>query len=482
MNFAIAGLHFTNVEGAVLGHHPVYALLSYAIAAAGAYTALELAERRRHCPPATARLWHMGASATLGGSIWAMHFIGMMAARIEVPHGFEPGLTVLSLLIAIAASGLAFRLLRAGGDWQIAPASLVLGLGIATMHYVGMAAMRLPGMVAYRPGLWGISLLIAIATAILALWLSQRQAGSGLRCIAALTMAAGICGMHYTGMAAAVVLVDPTIAPMAGGDPDILAVAVIGITLALLLLALVSAAADQRLVAAHVREAAALRRSNADLLATQHEIVARLCYASELKDRDTGGHVMRMAQVTYLLAVAAGWDQELATSLRNAAPLHDIGKLGIPDRILNKQCALDSEEWEAMRAHTEIGARILGGSALPLLKLGAEIALTHHEKWDGTGYPRGLAGTDIPLAGRIVAVADVFDALMSERPYKQAWELARVLDHMMAQAGRHFDPTLIATLIRDAAAIAQGWSECTARAHTQPARAANSATLLRRVS
>jgi putative two-component system response regulator len=270
--------------------------------------------------------------------------------------------------------------------------------------------------------------------------------------------------MHYTGMAATVIRVDPLIGTPNGVAPGPLAVAVAGTTLALLLLALVAAMADRRLSEVAAREAEALRKAYAGLKATQQEIVTRLCAAGEFRDQDTGAHVTRMAQVASRLALAVGCSAEFAEELLMAAPLHDIGKIGISDTILFKPGALSTAERMAMQEHAALGGRILGGSELPLLKLAAEIAQSHHEKWDGSGYPHGLKATEIPLASRIVAVADVFDALMSKRPYKEAWSLARVMDHMREQSGRHFDPRIVDAMLSNVAEILAIWSR-----HTDPA-------------
>ena len=165
----------------------------------------------------------------------------------------------------------------------------------------------------------------------------------------------------------------------------------------------------------------------------------RLSLAAECRDPETGAHLLRMAN--YARLIAAGLDlppseQELVLA---AAPMHDIGKVGIPDHILLKPGRLSAEEMQVMRGHPEIGARILGNSPSPLLQAAASIALHHHERVDGAGYPHGLAGEDIPLYARIVAVADVFDALTSSRPYKPAWPLEKAVAHLRDASGSHFD-------------------------------------------
>lgn len=185
-----------------------------------------------------------------------------------------------------------------------------------------------------------------------------------------------------------------------------------------------------------------VRERTVELERTRSEIITRLCSAGEFRDEDTGQHVTRIGRMAGLLASLADLPAPLPTKIAAAAPLHDIGKIGIPDRVLLKPGKLDADEWEIMKGHARIGQQLLTGSGLPLLELASEIAGTHHEKWDGTGYPAGLAGTDIPVSGRIVAICDVFDALLSPRPYKKAWPIDDVVAHMQEIAGAHLDPDL----------------------------------------
>ncbi|WP_272701576.1 HD-GYP domain-containing protein [Desulfovibrio sp. Fe33] len=179
-----------------------------------------------------------------------------------------------------------------------------------------------------------------------------------------------------------------------------------------------------------------------DLYETRLQIIRRLCVAAEYKDSETGLHIIRMSGYCRVLARAAGLDREASDLLYNAAPMHDVGKIGIPDHILTKPAPLDPDEWEIMKTHTTIGAKILGEHDNRLLVTAQRIALTHHERWDGSGYPAGLAGEDIPVEGRIVALADVFDALTSTRPYKAAWPVDEASRYIREQRGKHFDPRL----------------------------------------
>lgn len=181
----------------------------------------------------------------------------------------------------------------------------------------------------------------------------------------------------------------------------------------------------------------------AELAENQIEIIRSLGKAAEFKDDATGHHVIRMSHYARLIGRACGMTEADAELLMLAAPMHDVGKIGIPDHILRKPGGLDPDEWAIMQRHVGYGADILGAHRSELLRLANTIALTHHEKWDGSGYPHGLAGDSIPLAGRIVAIADVFDALCSRRPYKPAWSVEQVVDYLCDQRGRHFDPQLV---------------------------------------
>lgn len=215
------------------------------------------------------------------------------------------------------------------------------------------------------------------------------------------------------------------------------------------------------IVRARVRTHLSLVRME-ELRATRLEIVQRLGLAAEYKDNETGLHVIRMSHFARILARAVGMAEAEAEDLLHAAPMHDVGKIGIPDRILQKPGALDADEWEVMRRHAEIGAEIIGEHDGGMLALARSIALTHHEKWDGSGYPRGLKGEEIPLEGRIVALADVFDALTSARPYKRAWSEEQALGYLREQKGRHFDPALVERLIEqmpEIRAVQARWAE-----------------------
>nr|WP_241697672.1 HD domain-containing phosphohydrolase [Mariprofundus sp. NF] len=173
------------------------------------------------------------------------------------------------------------------------------------------------------------------------------------------------------------------------------------------------------------------------------ETLARLGYAAEYKDEDTFKHIQRIRYSSKILSRELGFSTEEQESIFHASAMHDVGKVGVPDAILGKNGKLDDDEWVKMKAHSNKGASILRGSDTEILKLSEEIALHHHEKWNGNGYPDGLKGEDIPLAARIVAVADVFDALVNERPYKNAWPLQDALSLIKNEKGEHFDPQVV---------------------------------------
>ncbi|MFC4297464.1 MAG: two-component system response regulator [Castellaniella sp.] len=185
-----------------------------------------------------------------------------------------------------------------------------------------------------------------------------------------------------------------------------------------------------------------------EVLETRLQIIRCLGAAAEYRDNETGLHIVRMSHYAWRLAREVGYSEEAADELLHAAPMHDVGKIGIPDAVLLKPGKLDAAEWAIMRQHTVIGAKIIGEHRSGLLRLAATIALRHHEKWDGSGYPDGLAGEDIPHAARIIALVDVFDALTSVRPYKPAWPIDDAVALIRKESGRHFDPELVEAFLR----------------------------------
>lgn len=186
-----------------------------------------------------------------------------------------------------------------------------------------------------------------------------------------------------------------------------------------------------------------VRERTLDLESTRKEMLDLLVVAAEWRDDDTRDHTRRVGETSAMLAAHTGQSTDFVDMIRLAAPLHDIGKIGIPDAILLKPARLDEAEFDQIRGHSVIGARILWGAQAPVLKVAGQIALCHHERWDGTGYPLRFKGTEIPLPARIVAVTDVFDALTHERPYKHAWPVDRALDELRLMRETHLDPALI---------------------------------------
>ncbi len=185
-----------------------------------------------------------------------------------------------------------------------------------------------------------------------------------------------------------------------------------------------------------------------ELKKTRLQIIHSLSFAAEYKDNETGHHVLRMSHYSKILAKALGYSESLAEEIFQAAPMHDVGKIGIPDSILKKPGKLDIDEWEVMKLHPIIGAEIIGEHRDGLLKMAREISLSHHEKWDGSGYPFELKGDEICPEARIIAIADVFDALTTDRPYKKAWEVEDACNYLNDQSGKHFDPNFVPIFIK----------------------------------
>ena len=191
-----------------------------------------------------------------------------------------------------------------------------------------------------------------------------------------------------------------------------------------------------------------VRERTADLERARLEILDRLAQAAEYRDDKTGAHTRRVGDSAAATARALGLPADEVERIKLAAPLHDVGKIGIPDSILLSPGRLDADQFEIMKTHTTIGGDLLAGSESPLLRCAEIIARTHHEHWDGSGYPRGLSGTDIPIEGRVVAVADTFDALTHSRPYKRAWSIEEAMIEIRTHAGSHFDPDVVEAFAR----------------------------------
>ncbi len=205
---------------------------------------------------------------------------------------------------------------------------------------------------------------------------------------------------------------------------------------------------EHDLVSHNERLEQAVRERTRELTRSRQQLIRRLGRAAEFRDEETGEHILRVARMGALLGSLVGLDARECSRLEAALPMHDVGKIGVPDAILRKPGPLSERERAVMQTHTSVGAELLSGDESRLLVLARTIALTHHERWDGAGYPSGLTGELIPLAGRICALVDVFDALCSERPYKSAWPVARAVEEIRSQAGRQFDPGLVALFLQ----------------------------------
>ena len=186
-----------------------------------------------------------------------------------------------------------------------------------------------------------------------------------------------------------------------------------------------------------------VREQTHEIRESRQEIALRLIAASEHRDNETGMHVRRLGLYAAEMATLLGWDQDRIDTIQAAAPMHDIGKIGVPDAILQKPGPLTEDEWVTMKKHTTMGAAILKGSTVPFIKMGAQIAIGHHEKWDGSGYPKGLKGEQISLEARITALLDVYDAVSNRRHYKESWAEDRVTSLIQEGRGKHFDPQVV---------------------------------------
>jgi response regulator RpfG family c-di-GMP phosphodiesterase len=200
---------------------------------------------------------------------------------------------------------------------------------------------------------------------------------------------------------------------------------------------------DEKLILSYFDDVTQVMELNDEIEQTQKEVIYAMGEIGETRSKETGNHVKRVAKYSKELALLYGLSQKEADILQMASPMHDIGKVGIPDNILNKPAKLTLDEWKIMQTHAQLGYEMLKNSNKPILKAASIVAHEHHEKWDGSGYPRGLSGEDIHIYGRITAVADVFDALGSERVYKKAWALEDILELFKKESEKHFDPKLV---------------------------------------
>lgn len=192
-----------------------------------------------------------------------------------------------------------------------------------------------------------------------------------------------------------------------------------------------------------------VKKRTQEIYETRMQVVRCLGRAAEYRDEETGLHIVRMSKMSAILGKAVGMDEGQCDLLLNASPMHDIGKIGIPDNVLLKPGKFEPHEWEIMKTHAQIGFDILSEGDSDLMAMASEIAISHHEKWNGSGYPKGLAGEDIPIVGRITALADVFDALTSVRPYKKAWTIENSVNLIKEESGKHFDPNLVNLFIEN---------------------------------
>jgi hypothetical protein len=327
----------------------------------------------------------------------------------------------------------------------------------------------------------------AVWTTLHGIPLTDASAALAVLCILLLALVAPLAalrlralGIALVALAAAIVYVGVSQLAFDGGIvlPVVSAlVALVVGTVAILVAGSVLDHREHRRVAEeNARLESRVSERTRELQDSQLEVIRRLAQAVEQRDRETGRHLERIGSLTSELALAMGMDREEAELLRHASLLHDVGKVGIPDRLLLKPGPLQDRERAIVNQHTTIGSEILSDSPSPLVRMAETIARTHHEHWDGSGYPAGLAGEEIPLVGRICAVCDVYDALMAERPYKSAWTRGRALSEIAAQRGRHFDPAVVDAFLRLRAEAAERGEEGRAGPRPEPDVAPSPAT------
>ncbi len=431
MRFQLAGLCFTDAHGIAFRHDPSLVALSYLIAVGGSYAALEMIERWRHARGSKINYWQVASAATLGGSIWSMHFMAMLALKISLPLTYAPGPTLLSLLIAIGVVGCGLQIVRAKASAiRICLAGIVVGLGVAAMHYVGMAGLRFPGSLAYTPGLWSLSLLIGIAAATVALWLSSTLRERWQRGAAALVMGTAICGMHYSGMAAAVFQVDPLARVVPGLPSGPMALAVALTTLTLISCALIFVAVDRRLLASATREADVLRRSNGQLAQANAELaLSRQQFTAVLNNMTQGVCFFDGAQ-------------RLLISNRRYAEIYNLppevirGGLSLQDIVDYRYAAGSTPEMspaDYLVWRTQIAATNQKSNTIVTLKNRRVVAISHQPMPDG-----GWVATHEDITERQQAEASIVfmarhDAL-TRLPNRMLFH--ERLEHAMDMVGR----------------------------------------------
>ena len=329
---------------------------------------------------------------------------------------------------------------------ELAGVELLAGLPITALEELARRAIRnryRPGQVVFREGEPGDSLHVVTAGVVSVvrpsrdpgLVLQRLHAGAVFGEVGVLSASPRIASIIAVDHAETVEVRKVDLDRVLDADPQAMRHMLGTLALSLTL-------AKEEVARQNSRLEAKVEERTADLRESQLELVRRLATAAESRDDTTGVHITRMSRMCARMAIDAGMSSEEAEQLMHASSMHDIGKIAIPDRILLKPGPLTPSEWDVMKSHTTVGAQLLSGSRSPVVRMAETIARTHHEKWDGTGYPEGLAGEEIPLTSRICAVCDVFDALVSERPYKQAWTVDEALAEILRLGGTHLDPTL----------------------------------------
>jgi HD-GYP domain-containing protein (c-di-GMP phosphodiesterase class II) len=349
-------------------------------------------------------------------------------------------------LLSPQAPGLEARLARPVAPGELTAVELLAGLPYdALARLAGRSSRRAfaPGEVVFREGDQGESLHI-VTHGLLSVVRPSRDPGLILQRLGTGDVFGEVAVLNEDTRLASIVAVDSseTVEVRKADLDEILHADPAAMRHMLGTLAVSLTLAKEELSRHNSRLEVKVQERTADLRESQLELVRRLAHAAESRDDSTGIHITRMSRMCAEMALDVGMTTEEAEQLKHASSMHDIGKIAIPDRVLLKEGSLTADEWEIMKTHTTVGAQLLSGSRSPVVRMAEVIARTHHEKWDGTGYPDNLVGEAIPLVARICAVCDVFDALVSERPYKDAWETEEALGEIRRLAGTHLDPRL----------------------------------------
>ena len=433
----ILGLCFSvDAQGVVTRHDGVLVLISYLVAALASFTALDMAERLQASHGPARRFWHLGAALVLGGGVWSMHFIAMLAYRTPFQVEYDPGLTILSGVIATAATAGGLSVIADHGGWRrILGGGALVGLGVAVMHYMGMEALRVPGEVYYRPGFFGLSVLIAVAAASVALWLALHLHTTRQRAMAAVVMAAAICGMHFTGMAGTVIVAGPGL-PEAGHGQlvsgSLLSATIVACTALILTVGLMCAYLDRRLEARSLAEAERLRAANGQLEASVASRTVDLTTAlAALDEQRRRAEDANRAKSDFL----ANMSHELRTPLNAVIGFADILRMRGSEPLTERQAEAVGQIHTAGRHLLALIEEVLDFAKIESGKVSVSI-----EAIDPQEVAQALAGTFRPMADRAGISVTVAEPEVELAVRADHLRLKQVLANLISNAIKYNRP------------------------------------------